>query len=64
MYYGRQEDHKTFRRTDLYQVPSKWSMCKSSVKYYEKFLEYCENLEANSLKFAQILQKNSVLDVS
>ena len=39
-------------------------MCKSSVKYYEKFLEYYENLEANSLKFAQILQKNSVLDVS
>ena len=39
-------------------------MCKSSIKYYEKFLEYYENFEANSLKFAQILQKNSVLDVS
>ena len=44
------------RIPDLYLVPSKWSVCEFSIKSYKKQREFWD-------RFAQISQKNSMIEV-
>ena len=54
-------NHKTLKRTipDLNYVPSKWSMCKFSIKSYETLRKFLDQLAQIGSNFAK---KISIID--
>ena len=64
LHHGRHCDHKTLNRAipDLNYVPSKWSMSKFSIKFYETLTEFWGQLTPIHSAFAKKLHPRCLIE--
>ena len=63
LYHGRHCNHKTLKRAipDLNYVPSRWSMCKFSIKSYETLIKFWDQFAEIRPYFAKKIHQRCLI---